>query len=70
MIFDPQNMGLETFFSQLSVILADGDIVNNRFAHNGGLICIKMARGTSGQLFDIANHFLHIFPKIKTPIRN
>jgi hypothetical protein len=46
-------------------------MVNNRFAHNGGLICIKMARGTSGQLLTcIANHFLHIFPKIKTPIRN
>jgi hypothetical protein len=43
-------------------------MVNNRF--NGSLICIKMARGTYGQLFNIENNFQHIFPNIKTPIRN
>ena len=45
-------------------------MVNNRFHHNGALICIKMVLGTFLQLFNIANRFLHIFPHIKPPIRN
>ena len=40
------------------------------FSCNGGLICIKKARGTIFRFFNIANRFLHIFPHRTTSIRN
>ena len=69
MIFDPQNMGLDTSFVQITAILAEilGKI---DFSVMAALICIKMICGTSGQLVIIANHFLHIFSNLETPIRS
>ena len=69
MLFDPQNMGLDTLFVQLSAILAEiWRIVD--FSVMAALICIKMTRGTSGQLFNIAHRFLRIFSNLEMPIRS
>jgi hypothetical protein len=62
-------MGLDTLFVQLSALLAEISRETD-LSVMATLICIKMARGTSGQFVNIAIRFLRIFVSIETSIRN
>ena len=58
-------MGVDTLFVQLSSLLTE-ILQQNDFSVMAALICILRVRGTSGQLVNIANRFLHIFYILET----
>ena len=69
MLADPQNMGVDTLFVQLSAILVE---IWRKVDYSvmAALICIKMIRGTFCQLVNIAHRFLRIISNLETPIRS
>ena len=62
------NMGVDTFFVQLSSLFME-ICPKNDFSVMAALICINMVRGTFCRLVNIANRFLRIFSNLEAPIR-
>ena len=68
-IFNPENMGIETFFVKIYALLAKIQ-PKTSFLVMAALICIKDPHGTFWQLFNIANRFLRVFVSLVVPIKN